>query len=71
MEDEALVASLQRVVPGAQFERSVSSDLHTTLYVSRDDVPALARALRDDPALEFSLLAELTAADYWPREPRF
>lgn len=71
MEDEAIVASLQQVVPGAQCERGVSADLHTTVYVSRDDVPAVARALRDDPALDFTFLAELTAADYWPREPRF
>jgi NADH-quinone oxidoreductase subunit C len=71
MEDEALVASLQHAVPGAQFERAASVDRQTTLYVSRDEVPAIARALRDDPALAFSLLAELTAADFWPREPRF
>jgi NADH-quinone oxidoreductase subunit C len=27
--------------------------------------------LRDTPELNFSLLAEMTAADYWPKEPRF
>jgi NADH-quinone oxidoreductase subunit C len=30
-----------------------------------------ARVLRDTPELNFSLLAEMTAADYWPKEPRF
>ena len=39
--------------------------------MSRDDVPAVARALRDRPELRFALLAELTAVDFWPREPRF
>jgi NADH-quinone oxidoreductase subunit C len=29
------------------------------------------RALRDAPALRFAALAELTAVDFWPREPRF
>jgi NADH-quinone oxidoreductase subunit C len=41
------------------------------MYVSRDHVEAIARVLRDAADLKFSFLAELTAADYWPREPRF
>src|SRR5205814_10140626 len=32
---------------------------------------AVARALRESADLRFALLAELTAVDYWPREPRF
>ena len=71
MDPDALVASLQQAVPGALFERVASVDPHMTLYMSRDDVPAIARALHGDPTLAFSLLAELTAADFWPREPRF
>ena len=31
----------------------------------------IARALRDRPELRFEFLAELTAVDFWPREPRF
>ena len=27
--------------------------------------------LRDDPALQFALLVDVTAADYLPAEPRF
>jgi NADH-quinone oxidoreductase subunit C len=71
MDVAALIASLQQAVPGAQFESAPSVDLHTTIYVSRDDVPAVARALRDAPDLAFTFLAELTAVDFWPREPRF
>ena len=37
----------------------------------RDDVPAVARALRDRPELRYTLLVELTAVDYHSREPRF
>ncbi len=71
MDAAALVASLQSAVPGAVVEPASSIDLQTTVYVSRDHVEPVARALRDGAGLKFSFLAELTAADYWPREPRF
>ena len=67
----ALVATLQSAVPGATIEPVESVDLQTTIYVSRDHVPAIARVLRDSADLKFSFLAELTATDYWPREPRY
>ena len=69
MDADSLVAAIQAAVPEAQVERAPSVDLHTTIYVSRDQVPALARALRAQLAFDF--LSELTAADYWPKEPRF
>jgi NADH-quinone oxidoreductase subunit C len=71
MDAAALVASLQQAVPSASFETVPSVDLQTTIYTSRDHIAAVARALRDSADLRFSFLAELTAADYWPREPRF
>ena len=71
MDSPALVALLQEAVPEARFESAPSIDLQTTLYVARDDVPVITQALRDRPDLRFALLAELTAADFWPREPRF
>jgi len=71
MDPNTLIASLQEAVPGAQIESAPSVDLQTTMYVSREDVPAIARALRDRPELAFNLLAEITAVDFWPREPRF
>jgi NADH-quinone oxidoreductase subunit C len=71
MDAAALLAMLQAAVPSATFEAVPSVDLQTTMYVSREHVEAVARALRDLPELRFSLLAELTAVDYWPREPRF
>ena len=67
----ALVSVLQQAVPSASFEIVPSVDLQATFYVSRDHVPAVARVLRDSVDLKFSFLAELTATDYWPREPRF
>src|SRR6478672_10690806 len=69
MDADSLVAAVQAAVPEAQVERAPSVDLQTTVYVSRDHLPALARALREQ--LEFDFLSELTAVDFWPKEPRF
>src|SRR5262245_33567544 len=71
MDADALLASLQQAVPGAPFDPAPSVDPQTTIYTSRDALPGVARALRDRPELAFSFLAELTAADYWPADPRF
>jgi NADH-quinone oxidoreductase subunit C len=71
MDASALIATLQEAMPGAQLEAAPSVDLQVTAYVSRDALPALARLLRDREDLAFSFLAELTATDFWPREPRF
>jgi len=71
MDADALVASLQAEFPAAQIEAVPSVDLQTTFYVSRDAVPALARTLRDRPDFAFTFLSELTAVDFWPKEPRF
>src|SRR5580765_974998 len=71
MDSHTLIASLQDAVPGAHVEDAPSVDLHTTVYVSRDDLPAIARVLRDRPEFAFAFLAEVTAVDFRPREPRF
>jgi NADH-quinone oxidoreductase subunit C len=71
MDPDALIASLQAAAPGVQFEPVASVDAQPTVFVPRDDLAAVARAVRDTPELAFALLAELTAVDYWPREPRY
>jgi NADH-quinone oxidoreductase subunit C len=71
MDQDALIASLRQAAPGAEFESVPTVDLQPTVYVPREAFPAVARALRELPALHFDFLAELTAADFWPREPRF
>jgi NADH-quinone oxidoreductase subunit C len=71
MDAPALIAALQEDVPGASLEAAASADLHTTIYASPGDLPAIARALRDRPDLRCVFLAELTAVDLHPREPRF
>jgi NADH-quinone oxidoreductase subunit C len=71
MDASALIASLEQAVPGVQFEPAASVDLQSTLYVPGARVVEIARALRERPDLRFEFLAELTAVDFWPREPRF
>jgi NADH-quinone oxidoreductase subunit C len=71
MEPTALLAVLQGVLPGVQFEPSPSADAHPTIYAPPGDISAVLQALRDHPELDFKLLLELTAVDYLPREPRF
>jgi NADH-quinone oxidoreductase subunit C len=71
MDPTALVAALQREVAGAVLEPAPTIDLQTTLYVSGDNLPGVARALRDAADLRYALLVELTAIDFHPREPRF
>ena len=71
MDATALLASLEQAAAGAGFEPVASLDLQTTFYVSRDRVVDVARALRERSDLRFDFLAELTAVDFWPREPRF
>jgi NADH-quinone oxidoreductase subunit C len=71
MEFTALVSLLQQALPGVAVEAVPGVDRQTTVYIPRDDVLEAMRAFRDRPELAFTLLIEVTAADFWPREPRF
>jgi len=71
MDSTALAAALKEAAPGAAIEPASSIDSQMTIVVPAGDLPAVAQALRDRKDLAFDFLAELTAADYWPREPRY
>jgi len=71
MDSTALIRSLQEAVPGAELEPAASLDAQTTIYAKSEQMPAIARALREGAGLRFDFLAELTAVDFSPREPRF
>ena len=71
MQADALVSLLKEAVPGAEIDTVPTVDLQTTFYVNRDRLQEVAVVLREHPELRFALLAELTAVDYYPREPRF
>jgi NADH-quinone oxidoreductase subunit C len=48
-----------------------AADGMPTLYVAREHVVEVCRALRDDPSLQFAFFADMTGVDWLPREPRF
>ena len=66
-----MIALLHEALPGVSFEDAQSLDRQATVYIASEAVPSVLRELRDQPRLRFALLAELTAVDYWPRDPRF
>ncbi len=70
MDSTAIIETLTPLVPGASLEAAQSVDF-PTLYVPADRLVATCLALRDTPALRYNVLIEITAADYFPREPRF
>ena len=71
MDATGIAEALGAALPGVAVEVAPTVDLQSTLYVQADDLLPALQALRDRPELRFEVLAELTAADYWPREPRF
>jgi NADH-quinone oxidoreductase subunit C len=71
MDATGLLRVVQEAVSGLALEMLPGVDSQTTIRVSADQLPVLARTLRDHPDLRFALLIDVTAVDYWPREPRF
>lgn len=70
MDAAAIIEILRDRVPAATLEAEESVDC-PAISVDGDHLVATCQALRDDPALDFSFLAEVTAIDWLPREPRF
>jgi NADH-quinone oxidoreductase subunit C len=70
MDARALIDILDPLVPGAAFEAAKSVDF-ATIYVPADRLVDTCRALRDNDALRFTAIIEVTATDYFPRQPRF
>ncbi len=44
---------------------------HPVFHVSLSRLPATLEALKNDPALDFKMLLDLTVVDWQPRQPRF
>ena len=66
---EAVAALRERF--GTSIEEVVEFRGQTTVHVARAAVVDVLRFLKETPALGFSFLADLTAYDDWPEEPRF
>jgi len=70
MDSPDVLDALRHAVPGGRVEPAPATDM-PTLYVDRDDLIRVCTVLKADPGLQFSFLADVTAADYYPSQPRF
>jgi NADH-quinone oxidoreductase subunit C len=70
VDSHAIITTLAPLVPGAACEAGASVDF-ATIYVPADRLVETGRALHEAPSLRFTVLLEVTAADYFPRDPRF
>lgn len=71
MDAATLLEHLRTALPSVALEGGDAVD-QPFIVVPRAALVEVSRTLRDHPALRFSLLAEMTAVDYWPhRDPRF
>jgi NADH-quinone oxidoreductase subunit C len=71
MHSAAIIDVLSRTLPPDRLEIVESPDGMPTIYVEREELVTVCRALRDDPDLRFVVLLDIIPADYFPREPRF
>jgi NADH-quinone oxidoreductase subunit C len=71
MHTQAIIDALNGLVPDGSVEAAPSADGMPSIYIAREHVVEVCRALRDTPSLRFAFAADMTAADYMPREPRF
>jgi NADH-quinone oxidoreductase subunit C len=65
-----MIDELRALFPGIALEPGGSTD-QPTIHVPAENLVEVCRALRDRPELAFILLADISAVDWWPREPRF
>ena len=61
-----LLSALGSAVQSAKFDRD-----ELTIVVKRAAIREACAILRDDPALQFNFLSDITAVDWYPSEPRF
>jgi len=58
-------------LPAGSYEIAAATDGMPAIAVPAAHLVEVCRALRDDPALAFSICLDVTAADHLPREPRY
>ena len=71
MDSAHIIDALRGTAPEGAVEAAPAADGMPAIYVAREHVQAVCTALRDLPALQFALAADVTGVDYLPREPRF
>jgi NADH-quinone oxidoreductase subunit C len=70
MADSSVIDALRQAMPHAAVTEAAAIDMPTA-YVDREHIADACRFLRDEPSLQFALLAEVTAVDLLPAEPLF
>jgi NADH-quinone oxidoreductase subunit C len=63
--------ALRSVLPAIAIEQIITADQQETIVVAPEHILDVCRALHDSSELGFGFLSDITAADFWPREPRF
>jgi NADH-quinone oxidoreductase subunit C len=71
MHSQEIVDALRGAAPDGAVEVAPAADGMPAIYVAREHVAGVCRALRDLPSLQFALAADITGVDFMPREPRF
>ena len=70
MDNATVIERLHGLLPGA-IEKTSEYRGDLAIYVRRDALVDVARALRDDAALSYTFLENLCGVDYLGRTPRF
>ncbi len=70
MDPSSIIRALASAASDAEIQPGEATDC-PTLVVARERLLDVGRLLRDHPALQFDVLVEVTAVDWWPAEPRF
>jgi len=65
-----MIETLRALMPNVAIESGPSTD-QPSIRIPVDALVGVAQTLRDRPELAFVLLVDVTAVDWWPREPRF
>lgn len=70
LENHAALKMLRQFEPDA-VEDTQAFRGELTIFIRREKLRRVCEFLRDDPELVFKFLADLTATDHYPNEPRF
>jgi NADH-quinone oxidoreductase subunit C len=64
-----MIDVLRSLFPGVELEPGAVDQL--VIRVPAESLVEVCRVLRDHPEFGFILLADVTAVDWWPRQPRY
>ena len=71
MSNSLTMPPLAEHLPAGTYDVAAAPDGMPTITVPADHLVEVCRLLRDDPALGFIVCVDVTAADLFPREPRY